>query len=157
MGVVIILYCLVQEVMDSQGLRGRAADAAAASCLYIACRKEGVPRTLKELCAVSKVPKKEISRFYRVSLKALKMPVEAIAAGDFVSRFCSNLDLPSEVQEAASAIAETATDRDLVPGKSPLTISAAAIYMASQVGKNRVITSLRHMKNCINSNTILDI
>jgi transcription initiation factor TFIIIB Brf1 subunit/transcription initiation factor TFIIB len=36
---------------------------AAAACLYIACRQEGVPRTFKEIVAVSTVSKKEIGEY----------------------------------------------------------------------------------------------
>lgn len=36
-----------KDVLDSKALRGRNNEAQAAACLYIACRKEGVPRTFK--------------------------------------------------------------------------------------------------------------
>ena len=36
------------------------------ACLYIACRQEGVPRTFKEIVAVSTVSKKEIGRCFKV-------------------------------------------------------------------------------------------
>ena len=35
--------------------KGRSNEAIAAACLYIACRQEGVPRTFKEIVAVSSV------------------------------------------------------------------------------------------------------
>lgn len=36
-----------KDVLDSKALRGRNNEAQAAACLYIACRKDGVPRTFK--------------------------------------------------------------------------------------------------------------
>ncbi|XP_025158052.1 transcription initiation factor IIB isoform X2 [Harpegnathos saltator] len=51
---------LFKQVHDGKNLKGRANDAIASACLYIACRQEGVPRTFKEICAVSKISKKEI-------------------------------------------------------------------------------------------------
>ena len=37
------------------------------------------------------------------------------------------------VQRAATHIARKAVELDIVPGRSPISVSAAAIYMASQV------------------------
>lgn len=36
-----------KDVLDSKALRGKNNEAQAAACLYIACRKEGVPRSFK--------------------------------------------------------------------------------------------------------------
>lgn len=112
---------------------GRANDAIASACLYIACRQEGVPRTFKEICAVSKISKREIGRCFKLILKALETSVDLITTGDFMSRFCSNLGLPNMVQRAATHIAKKAVELDIVPGRSPISVAAAAIYMASQV------------------------
>lgn len=124
---------LFKQVHDGKNLKGRANDAIASACLYIACRQEGVPRTFKEICAVSKISKKEIGRCFKLILKALETSVDLITTGDFMSRFCSNLGLPNMVQRAATHIARKAVEIDIVPGRSPISVAAAAIYMASQV------------------------
>lgn len=124
---------LFKKVHDGKNLKGRSNDAKASACLYIACRQEGVPRTFKEICAVSKISKKEIGRCFKLTLKALSTSVELITTADFMSRFCCNLDLPNYVQRAATHIARKAVEMDIVPGRSPLSVAAAAIYMASQV------------------------
>lgn len=41
------------------------------------------------------------------------------------------------VQRAATHIARKAVDMDIVPGRSPISVAAAAIYMASQVNKKK--------------------
>ena len=51
---------LFKMVHDGKNLKGRANEAIASACLYIACRQEGVPRTFKEIVAVSTVSKKVI-------------------------------------------------------------------------------------------------
>ncbi|CAG7829347.1 unnamed protein product [Allacma fusca] len=45
---------------------------------------------------------------------------------------CTKLKIPSEIQKAATEIALDAVDKDLVPGLYPITVTAAAIYIASQ-------------------------
>uniref|UniRef100_T1J7R1 Transcription initiation factor IIB n=1 Tax=Strigamia maritima TaxID=126957 RepID=T1J7R1_STRMM len=128
---------LFKQVHDGKTLKGRSNDAIASSCLYIACRQEGVPRTFKEICAVSKISKKEIGRCFKLILKALETSVDLITTGDFMSRFCANLGLPNIVQRAATHIAKKAVELDVVPGRSPISVAAAAIYMASQASDDK--------------------
>lgn len=63
--------------------------------------------------------------------------MDLITTGDFMSRFCSNLGLPKQVQMAATHIARKAVELDLVPGRSPISVAAAAIYMASQASAEK--------------------
>merc|ERR1712029_16405 len=128
---------LFKMVSDGKHLKGRSNDAIAAACLYIACRQEGVPRTFKEIVAVSTVSKKEIGRCFKLILKAHDTSVDLITTGDFMSRFCVTLTLSREVQKAATCIAKKAVDLDIVPGRSPISVAAAAIYMASQASDDK--------------------
>jgi len=128
---------LFKMVSDGKNLKGRANDAIAAACLYIACRQEGVPRTFKEIVAVSTVSKKEIGRCFKLILKAHDTSVELITTGDFMSRFCGTLSMSKNVQKAATRIAKKAVDLDIVPGRSPISVAAAAIYMASQASDDK--------------------
>lgn len=128
---------LFKQVHDSKTLKGRSNDAIASACLYIACRQEGVPRTFKEICAIAQISKKEIGRCFKRILKELQTTIEVITTGDFMSRFCSNLGLPNSVQRAATHIARKAVDLDIVPGRSPISVTAAAIYMASQASEDK--------------------
>lgn len=128
---------LFKMVHDGRNLRGRSNEAIAAACLYIACRQEGVPRTFKEIVAVSTVSKKEIGRCFKLILKAHDTNVDIITTGDFMHRFCGTLSLPRDVQKAATHIAKVSVDLDIVPGRSPISVAAAAIYMASQASKDK--------------------
>ena len=123
---------LFKMVYEAQTLKGRTHDAIASACVYIACRQEGVPRSFKELVAVSNVNKKEIGRCFQLILKEHDTNVDIITSGDFMERFCRNLNLATTVTRAATCIAKTATDDDIVSGRSPISVAAAAIYMASQ-------------------------
>ncbi|CAL5435013.1 unnamed protein product [Camellia sinensis] len=86
-----------------------------AACLYIACRNEGKPRTVKEICCVANgATKKEIGRAMEFIVKQLKMEMgESMAmgtidAGDYLRRFCSNLGMSHEdlkcVQETVQKV-----------------------------------------------------
>ena len=97
----------------------------------------GVPRSFKEIVAVSNVGKKVIGRCFQLIIKLLDTDIDIIQTSDFMSRFCGNLGLSRDIQKAATTIAQRAVDLDLVPGKSPISVAAAAIYMATQASKNK--------------------
>jgi len=123
---------LFMKIRFEYKLKGWGYDTIVSACLYIACRQEQVPRTFKEICAISNVNKRDIGRCFKVIMKILE-PLDVITSNDFMPRFCANLDLSYEVQRTAMHIAKKATDLYIVPGRSPISVAGAAIYMASQV------------------------
>ena len=50
---------LFKDIYEGQKMKGRSHHGIAAACLYTACRQEQVPRTFKEICAVSRCSAKE--------------------------------------------------------------------------------------------------
>lgn len=122
---------LFKQVHETKNLRGRSNDAVSTACLYMACRQEGVPRTFKEVCAVSRVSKKEIGKVFKKILKILETNVQSVTVEDFMSRFCGNLNLNIAVQRVANTVARRALNLNLVAGRSPVSVAAAAIYMAA--------------------------
>lgn len=48
-----------------------------------------------------------------------------------MTRFCANLNLDIAVQQLANAVARRALNLNLVSGRSPVSVAAAAIYMAA--------------------------
>ena len=50
---------------------------------------------------------------------------------------CHSLSHSREVQKAATCIAKKAVDLDIVPGRSPISVAAAAIYMGSQASDDK--------------------
>ena len=96
-----------------------------------------MPRTFKEIVAISNVDKTELGRTFKKVLKALESSVEIIKSGDFMARFCGNLKLPSEVRKNSEHIANKAYEMNFVAGRSPVSVAAAAIYMASQASDTK--------------------
>lgn len=48
-----------------------------------------------------------------------------------MTRFCANLNLDISVQQLANTVARRALNLNLVSGRSPVSVAAAAIYMAA--------------------------
>ena len=103
---------------------GRSNEAVYAACLYMACRQERVPRTFKEICAVSTVSKKEIGRAYK---QISRVVVERVTPDDLVNRFCSKLGLTRQVRREVAEL----TVKNAETGRPPSSVVAAAIYLTS--------------------------
>ena len=121
---------LYRDVEKQKSLRGRSGEAIMAACLYIACRKEDVPRTLKEMATQLYVNLKELGSQFSFVKKLLnyneKMTV--IQAADYMDRFCCKLVLTGKDARAAAHVASKATELGVVAGKSPISVAAAAIF-----------------------------
>lgn len=122
---------LFKRVEDEKLLRGKSSDAIIAACIFIACRQEKVGRTFREICALTRVPKKEIGRCYKTLQTKLQTNTTVMNSEDLMLRFCSNLQLPNYVQKAGIDLVKRAKEVGTLAGKSPISVAAACIYLVS--------------------------
>ena len=111
--------------------RGRTFEGIIAAVLYAACRQCNVPRTLEEISRVSQIKKKEIGRNYRNISRKLKLKLLPTIPQDYISRFCSQLNLSNDVQIKSTDILKKALNEELTSGRGPTGMAAAALYIAS--------------------------
>ncbi|KZV41200.1 transcription initiation factor IIB [Dorcoceras hygrometricum] len=133
---------IYKKVEDQKPLRGRNQDAILAACLYIACRQEDKPRTVKEICCVANgATKKEIGRAKEFIVKQLEvemgqsMEMGTIHAGDFLRRFCSHLGMTNQAVKAAQEAVQKSEELDV--RRSPISIAAAVIYIITQLSEDK--------------------
>ncbi len=133
-----------------KSLRGKKQDPIIAACIYIACKQQKVARTLHEISSLTKVPKKEIGRCYKLLKGILYTPEEnsddininEIAdSGDskinsYIERFGSQLGLPAHLRKNARTVAINANKAGTLGGKSPITLVAACLYFATHMLKD---------------------
>lgn len=117
---------------------GRSTFGIATAAVYAACRMCGVPRTIEEVACVSQLDdrsgtaRRDVARSYRVLARELQLGLETPTPFDFIERLSSDLELPRNVRARTIEIMKVATDRNISVGKSPVSITAAAIYIASR-------------------------
>jgi transcription initiation factor TFIIB len=126
-----IASVIYRKALEEDLIRGRSIEGVASCCLYAACRKQGIPRSLEEIESVSRVGRKEIGRTYRYVSKELKLGMQPIDPQKFVPRFASELDLSQSVKTKAKEIIRETAEKGLLSGKSPTGFAAAAIYAAA--------------------------
>ncbi|KAI9762156.1 MAG: hypothetical protein M4579_000636 [Chaenotheca gracillima] len=153
------LFMLIDDAR-AIAFRSKPQEVLTAGCIFIACRKCNVPRTFREIFAVTKVPKKEIGKIFKLLEKFFaaqnqeKMamieqkggfvnPVDSYVTTtstspkDLCIRFCSNLGLKPPCTMVAEELAEQMSSVGALAGRSPLSAAAACIYMASYLMKQR--------------------
>jgi len=125
------LFKIVFE--DGKAIRSRGFDESVAACVYMACRKEGFPRTLKEVCAVSSAEKNNIARAYKIARKVLQeelsLNMGVVSASDYLPRFCSALGLPHQLKNAARSVQDAAHEIGVASSRQPTSRAAASIFI----------------------------
>jgi transcription initiation factor TFIIB len=57
---------LFKMVDDAKALKGKSQESVIASCIFTACRQTGLPRSFREIHSLTKVPKKDIARTFKI-------------------------------------------------------------------------------------------
>jgi len=119
-------------------LRGKSQDAAVACCIFIACRQARVPRTFKEICQLTNVPKKTIGQCYKLlenhlNLNSANQAVIPEGPEALLSRYVNHLDLPVYVERAAVDLVVACREHGVADGRSPISIAGASIYFVSHL------------------------
>jgi len=128
---------IYRRALKEDLIRGRSIEGVATACLYAACRREGISRTLDEVTEVSRVEQKEIGRAYRYISQELGLEIPPTDPKEYLPRFASELDLSEEVTSKAREVVDTAAEQGLLSGKSPSGFAAAGIYAASLLCNER--------------------
>ncbi|CAN1124693.1 Transcription initiation factor IIB [Linum perenne] len=128
---------IFKRVEDQKSSRGRNQDALLAACLYIACRQEDKPRTVKEICSVANgATKKEIGRAKEYIVKQLGLETgQSVEMGAIHRRFCSNLGMNNQAVKAAQESVQKSEEFDI--RRSPISIAAAVIYIITQLSDDK--------------------
>ena len=110
--------------------RGRETSSALATPLYLACRQEGTPRTLNEICLISNIKRKAISREYRDMVIELDIRIPTVDPIKCIARIANQINLNQKVKQKAINIMNAATKSELSAGKSPMGLAASILYIS---------------------------
>jgi transcription initiation factor TFIIB len=122
---------LYRECLDKGLMKGRTIEGLVGACLYASCRLYGVPRTLDEIVKyIPRTGRKELGRMYRLVSRELNLEYKPPNPSDYIERFSSSLGLESIVISKAREIIILAEEKQLLSGRVPTGLTAAAIYAA---------------------------
>lgn len=134
-------------VYDDPSLKGKSQESIMAGAIFLGCRKASVPRSFKEIWALTNVPRKEIGRVFKQINNIIQRKNEEQGGiityqndsintrhtnpEDLVGRFCSHLGLSPQIASSAQTIAKNLKTVGVLEGRSPTTIAATVIYFTS--------------------------
>lgn len=119
-----------RKALERNLVRGRSITAIIAASLYAACRDGGIPRTLKDVAAVSNVKKKDLARSYRLLYREMDFKMPVAEATKCVSGIASRAKMSERTQRRAREILLRAKVMGISAGKDPMGLAASALYVA---------------------------
>src|SRR5712692_2434527 len=127
---------IYRKAVERGVTRGRSIIQISAAALYAACRDMEVPRTLKDVAAVSNVGKKDLARSYRILVREMDLQMPVPDPVKSVSRIASRAAVEEKTKRRALEILTKAHQKEIVAGKDPMGLAAAALYVASTLEGN---------------------
>ena len=119
-----------RKALSQKLVRGRGISMMVAASIYYTCRSNGLPRSLNEISKASGIPRKGVSRCYRLLIEKLPFPTpKLVSVGVHISKICSILMISGEVQGKAIEYL-TRLPWKATSGKAPRGLAAALVYLA---------------------------
>lgn len=145
---------IYKDADESRLFKGKSQEALIAGCVFLACRRNGLARSFREVMELTKVSKKEIGRTFKLLEQFLmkrdknKTDSTSMVGGgvvvaneqykgsgisdprDHCIRWCNSLELNQRTTNVAYALMDKMMNTGLLAGRSPLSAAGACIYMA---------------------------
>ena len=130
-------YKIISEAKIS---RGENRKGIIASCIYEACKENNSTRSTKEIAEIFQINSTSMTKGFKkyneimltIDDSKKRLKGESISEPlDFINRFCSNLDLVSEILEICKFVCLQIEKYDLVSVNTPTSKAAGSIYLVA--------------------------
>lgn len=144
---------IYKETYQNKVFKYKPREGLMAGTILISCRQLGIPRTFQEISKLAKIPKNQLGQIVfllsecvteevgkkgelikssKDSSNIVEIPKTEHLSSDFLlGRFCSYLNLSELIALSAEDISERIKKLEFFQGRSPVTISALSIFIAS--------------------------
>ena len=121
---------IYRKSLKANLIRGRSIDGVISACLYLACRHAKVPVTLKDVAVHANVNPKDLGRCVRILITELDVTTQPSDFVGLIYRLGESLNVTMATRKIAVDIIDEARDRGVTVGKNPMSMAAAALYIA---------------------------
>ena len=130
---------LFRKTEQKKLLHGRSSQSVLCAVVYMACRITDTPRTLNDIADAAGIKKKVIQRTYRL-LSANLEGVNSISYNptEFIERISSEVIVSEKTRRDARKILQFGQKKGIVSGKHPMSMAAAAVYLAVRDNHEKV-------------------
>ncbi len=112
--------------------RGRSLPASVGACLYAACRRFSIPRTLGEVASAVGAKRSEVGRTFKVVQRGSGLSIPGVGTRAFLTRYAQELALSPRVRSTVESMLDKAREDPELSGLSPHGLVAALIYLAAE-------------------------
>lgn len=140
------IYKSLSEVNIS---RGSNRNGLIAACVYVSCKRNNVPRSVKEVAVMFDLTVPELTKGAKRLHEIMNMcrkqihhttsniekstTVKTTGAADFIDRFCSSLELTPDIVDLCRHVASTATNLGIVDENTPPSVASGCIFIVAQM------------------------
>lgn len=129
-------YTIVSKDHTARGVMRKGLIAA---CLFMACKKQGVPRTSQEIADIFQINdrwvtkgNKKFTELWHLSGHEHITYKDDCQSCDYLARFCSNLlDDHTELLDLSRKISKICKKNNLLSQNTPISVAASSIYIAT--------------------------
>lgn len=132
-----------KKISEFKTYRGLNRDGIILASTYIACRKHGCPRTIKEIATIFNLDNTSATKGCKNAITIINEIEHEMANSDktsfsktkpeaFIERYCSRLNINSELTKVCQFVATRIDRNNLIPENTPHSIAAGIIYFVSQ-------------------------
>ena len=122
---------LYKHVSESKISRGENRHGLIASSIYLSCKKSNVPRSSKEIAKIFNIKPATMNRGCKKFQDLVEVKVNSTTAEDFIERFCSKLNITTEIRNLCRYIVHKADELSIVSNNTPPSVCGSAIYLCS--------------------------
>jgi transcription initiation factor TFIIIB Brf1 subunit/transcription initiation factor TFIIB len=138
---------LYKRASEKKISRGNNKQGLIASCIYYACRMNNLPRSSKEIAKMFDIDPVVLNKGNSRFQTLLQINVSSSSPLDFISRYCSNLDMKMEDIENCKKLAKFLEESEIMSDNSPTSSCASILYYYSKK-KNLGITKKQFSDVC---------
>jgi transcription initiation factor TFIIB len=124
---------MYRKVEDRGLVRGRTIRGMLVACVYVACRRSGHPRTLKDVSAKSNIKRKDIAKNCRLVMEELGITSSVVDPMKCIVRVANAAQMSERTTRYAfKMMSELLRKKTLTAGKDPMGLAASILYLASK-------------------------
>ncbi|MDH3277002.1 MAG: transcription factor TFIIB [Nitrosopumilus sp.] len=147
---------LFRKIALKKLLGGRSTLGIISATVYIACRETNTPRTLQDVANAANLKRKNLQKIYRFLANELQLHPVSYNPREFVTRISKGVMASEKTERLAFKIISLAEKNGVSASKNPMSIAAAAVYIAVQKNNEKISQTKIANASGITSVTIRD-
>ena len=148
---------IYRKILAKKICRGRSIPVILSATLYAACRSTNTPRTIQDISNAANLRRASVHRIYRILIQEMDLSPDSYSPISFISRIVTHVNASEKTRRDAVKIITKAESMMVTAGKNPVSVAAAAVYLAS-LKNNESITQTKIAKaSSISSVTIRNL